>query len=359
MEALLVLLGLGLLISVVGASDDDDVAAGADADPGAEETETVSLSGSSLSSEADIEDLFAGNFSLADVGNTPVQSAAVTLSQARLTDASAEDDFVLAEEFRATVEELLAEDVANGEITQEEADQELANILFLESPFAVSTDGGEDLLVTGTGADLVETGPGLDAVVGSAGNDVISLGSGPDIFLDLRNSDVEAGSFLVPADGVKPGNDTVDGGSGDDLIRDAYGSNLIEGRAGNDTLESVDFDDLSPDRVLGGPGDDRIVVDEGDEVNTGNGGDVVVLEIPSGAPEPGYTPVVINDFTSADTIEIVIGAEAEAQTPLLFAARDGSGSVITLGGVVIAELPGAVNVDADSVALFQQVPTTA
>jgi len=358
LEALLVLLGLGLVVSFVGSSDDDDddVSATPEGETESTETEVVTSSSTPLGNSGNIEDLFTGNFSLAGVGDTPVQSASAALNGADTTNTGSDADFVMAEEFRTTVEALLAEDVANGALTQDEADAELANILFVKSPFAVSTQAGDDLVLTGSGVDLLETGAGSDAVVGSAGDDVISLGSGADAYVDLRRSDSDPDAFLAPEDGVKPGNDTVDGGSGDDLIRDAYGSNLIEGRSGNDTIEAVDLDDLSPDRVLGGPGDDRIVVDEGDEVNTGNGSDVVVLQVLSGAPEPGYSPVVINDFRGADTLEILIGTEAEAQTPLLFEARDGSGTVVTLGGVVIVEMPGATNVATTQVALLQQLP---
>jgi RTX calcium-binding nonapeptide repeat (4 copies) len=100
-------------------------------------------------------------------------------------------------------------------------------------------------------------GPGNDRLVGGPGNE-----------------------FLNGEDG----NDLLLGGRGRDRLAIGAGRDLAKGGQGSDQIENRDFgsgDDLSPDRVLGGPGKDNIDVAQdlaGDYVDCGGGGDRLAID---------------------------------------------------------------------------------
>jgi Ca2+-binding RTX toxin-like protein len=80
------------------------------------------------------------------------------------------------------------------------------------------------------------------------------------------------------------GNDLLLGGRGRDRLAIGAGRDLAKGGKGSDQIENRDFasgDDLSPDRVLGGPGNDNIDVAQnlaGDYVDCGAGGDRLAID---------------------------------------------------------------------------------
>ncbi len=100
-------------------------------------------------------------------------------------------------------------------------------------------------------------GPGDDRLLGGRGNE-----------------------FLNGEDG----NDLLRGGRGRDRLAIGAGRDIAKGGKGSDQIENRDFgsgDDLSPDRVLGGPGNDNIDVAQdlaGDRVDCGSGGDRLAID---------------------------------------------------------------------------------
>jgi Ca2+-binding RTX toxin-like protein len=100
-------------------------------------------------------------------------------------------------------------------------------------------------------------GPGNDRLLGGPGNDFLSGDEGDDLLL---------------------------GGRGRDRLAIGSGRDLAKGGKGADQIENRDFgsgDDLAPDRVLGGAGDDHIDVAQdlaGDRVDCGSGNDRLAID---------------------------------------------------------------------------------
>jgi len=121
------------------------------------------------------------------------------------------------------------------------------------------------------------------------------------------------------------------------LILDGYGSNVLNGNEDDDLLVSVDLDEVSPDVVDGGSGNDTIIVDQGDTVSTGSGSDEVLVELSAGVGA-GYDTVSIQDFNSEeDVIELAGLGDDEVTVADL---GDGSGAVVSVGGVPVVVVTG-------------------
>lgn len=99
--------------------------------------------------------------------------------------------------------------------------------------------------------------------------DVVVLGA---IAAEIHDFSLEFEDFYVNAGG---GNDEVIGGRGNDYLIGAFGNDLIEGRDGDDFLVGGPGDDV----IYGGSGNDtaiyRPVFDGADQVDLGDGQDVV------------------------------------------------------------------------------------
>lgn len=175
---------------------------------------------------------------------------------------------------------------------------------------------GRDIIFAGAGNDRVFAGDGDDVVFGEDGDDLVMAGAGSDHVAGGAGNDRLAGEsgrdFLDGGDG----NDTLEGGDNDDVIADGSGSDVAEGGDGDDVFlaacdEESDcfdggagFDSLSyasstkdlvldaesgtvtgkdgdPDsfagieRLIGGQGDDHIIVGHVALVMQGGDGDDV------------------------------------------------------------------------------------
>lgn len=62
------------------------------------------------------------------------------------------------------------------------------------------------------------------------------------------------------------GNDSLYGGRGNDTIAGSFGDDLLAGNRGSDELWDTNGNDV--DHAQGGPGNDRINVDDGDRLDT-------------------------------------------------------------------------------------------
>ncbi len=242
-------------------------------------------------------------------------------------------------------EQSLTDLVAQGDVTQAEADQVLASAQIATSPFSVETGDGDDVVFAGAGADEIETGLGDDAVLGGIGDDTILLGAGSDQYgVDPNDPEAvqDAQGIYGSVSAAERGNDSVTGNRGDDSLFDGFGSNTLDGGNGNDIINSVDQGDLSVDTVIGGLGNDTLTVDQGDDVTTGTGRDEVIVDLVFSDVGADFLPTIIQDFDPAlDTFALDISGDTDMAaaitvTPL----ADGAGSSVLVNGTVVARLVG-------------------
>lgn len=194
---------------------------------------------------------------------------------------------------------------------------------FQDGAIDVNTLGGSDTVLGSEGNDKISTGDGDDYVIGDAGDDEIDLGAGDDIAGFALRAD---GTISTGSTYSEPGDDRIRGFGGNDQITDSLGSNTIEGNPGNDTLVTLDREadgSFTPDMVFGGFGDDTITVDSGDEVNTGPGKDVVIVDLynyegEGAAPEP----VTITDLSLENDQLTLRGPTSLLETPPLTDPED-------------------------------------
>jgi Ca2+-binding RTX toxin-like protein len=202
------------------------------------------------------------------------------------------------------------------------------------------------------GADTITGGDGDDEVFGMAGGDVVHGGAGDDVLLE-----VDGDANLL--DGG-PGNDTITGGVGPDTVLGGPGNDAgLFGGDGNDVIDGGEGDDvigggdgpsgfqLDSDRLIGGPGTDRLTylrradplrvslgdgADDGaaaegddaaadiEELRGGSGGDRLTGGPAADAIDGGGGPDVIDGGGGADQLDG--GAEDGAADTL----RGGAGA---------------------------------
>jgi Ca2+-binding RTX toxin-like protein len=128
---------------------------------------------------------------------------------------------------------------------------------------------GNDTLLGGDGNDRLATGDGFNVAAGGAGDDTI-VGSNQD---DAGGYyDDTTGNYYQGLDGGA-GNDSIDAGAGDDRLYGGDGADTLRGADGNDTLSGgYDFD---ADRLEGGAGNDEISAYSGDRAYGGSGNDTL------------------------------------------------------------------------------------
>lgn len=362
MEALILLLGLGVMFAFVGFGGGDD--------PSDQDT-------SDGDSQSDMRELGSGDD--------------VVIDQA------------LSNEFDALIDDLLAVD----EITRSTANEIYSATQFIPGPMDVATGGGSDAVIgsdqddridTGADDDLVHGAPGDDriwlgggddigiggagddkilgeagddSIVGGPGDDTIKMGDGHDVsafgfefMQDVNNFD---GFVVFPdlpfddeeANNEEGGNDQISGGNGDDIIADRRGSNSISGSQGDDILNVLDGDETAPDTVSGGWGSDLIFADEGDQIYTGERADTVVIW-QYGDVETDYQVATIHDFTQGEDIlwlegsssNLLTNPETGAPSPLgVHDTEDGSGAVITINDIPVVMVIGGQGMTLDDIRL--------
>ncbi|HEV2060430.1 MAG TPA: calcium-binding protein, partial [Solirubrobacteraceae bacterium] len=118
-------------------------------------------------------------------------------------------------------------------------------------------DGGDDndKLVGGHGRDRLAGDDGRDELYGGTSNDRLDGGTGTDMLAGGGGSDDLIGSA---------GSDRLFGESGHDRIVAGGGRNQIDGGSGNDSIEARNGE---RDRIICGPGRDRVRADRYDRLN--------------------------------------------------------------------------------------------
>jgi Ca2+-binding RTX toxin-like protein len=155
------------------------------------------------------------------------------------------------------------------------------------------TDAGNNIINTGEGDDYVAAGIGGNDIINlGAGNDIfdgavgnVLGGTGNDII------NAGAGNDIVYAWGV--GNKIIDGGTGNDVISVRGSGNVsIIGGDGNDRVSVVDFARGVIDQhiIFSGTGDDSISAESSDDifiVDAGSGNDFIDIATKKGAFDAG------------------------------------------------------------------------
>lgn len=161
--------------------------------------------------------------------------------------------------------------------------------IFFGSTFKDVFDGrsGDDYIYAAEGSGNLTGGDGNDNIYGGNGSDKAVGGLGHDRLYGGRDNDRlygdEDNDFLSGDDG----NDRVDGGKGDDELSGGAGNDYLSGGAGDDILygdEPFNPDPSIPplpsrDRLLGGDGNDGVIVDGGDYALGGKGSDTLNINI--------------------------------------------------------------------------------
>lgn len=154
------------------------------------------------------------------------------------------------------------------------------NDVFSGSAFddSMSGFGGDDEGYGHGGGDTMLGMVGNDTFDGGTGNDRFAGGPGDDFFLgaeddDLThfNNDSWSGEGDDTLDGglgndnfdAGPGDDKLYGGEGVDRLKGNTGGDYLDGGEGNDDItdQSNDANDISPNGIVGGDGDDTISVE--------------------------------------------------------------------------------------------------
>jgi len=178
---------------------------------------------------------------------------------------------------------------------------------------SLAGNGGADTLDGGAGNDTLDGGAGADSLAGGAGIDTLSYEDSPArvIVNMLGTNPITVGGITVEAghafDGfspppIPPAPTPVDTISGfENVIGSAFNDflegttnvvNVLEGRAGNDTLAGSGMSDslagAIDDTVMGGSGDDELRQTRGaDSMDGGAGFDRLAFTNPSGASTTG------------------------------------------------------------------------
>ncbi len=132
---------------------------------------------------------------------------------------------------------------------------------------------GEDCIDAGKGNDRLWGGDGNDKIIGGTGKDTISGEDGRDRLFGESGNDSLDGGYDDDMLAGGAGNDRLFGGAGNDKLYGEAGidrliagggRNVIDGGAGNDSIEARNGE---RDRVICGPGRDRVRADRYDRLN--------------------------------------------------------------------------------------------
>ncbi|WP_147126304.1 calcium-binding protein [Shimia ponticola] len=192
---------------------------------------------------------------------------------------------------------------------------ERTQIIGTAEPDAITGTDGNDLIfgradadrIDGAaGNDLLRGGADDDTIFGNLGNDVANGNRGADLILGNRGNDILDGS---------DGGDLLFGGLGEDQLNGEDGDDFLDGgyhtsrpltfeeaeavlRNGGELPDGVTevFDDKRPDRLLGGFGNDALVLGDGDRGFAGAGEDTYFVlddtlqRDPETGAEIGFVP---------------------------------------------------------------------
>lgn len=213
---------------------------------------------------------------------------------------------------------------------------------------------GSDQLLGGDGNDDLRGDDGDDTLRGDAGADVLAGHSGDDLLLGGKGGDSLTGG---------EGRDSLVGGTGDDWLAGGLDDDVLHGGEGEDTLDGGDGSDLifgardgAGDFLNGGQGDDLLIGGAGDTLTGGEGADGFAVDWGD-----GDAPVRIDDFDPAlDQIVVLYDPGQHPDPAVSFQlTEDGSGTLVMLDGITVAEVPGVTDLSSAAIRLAEEWPVAA
>ena len=134
--------------------------------------------------------------------------------------------------------------------------------------FSVEGDGDGDRLVGTAQRDVLDGVDGNDTLLGNDGNDYLEGATGEDNLYGGFGEDEIYGGPQADRINAGPDNDYIDAGVGDDQVIGGAGEDRMYGYYGDDTLNADDGE--GGDKIECGPGFDRAIFNDGDQVNASN-----------------------------------------------------------------------------------------
>lgn len=201
---------------------------------------------------------------------------------------------------------------------------------------SITLRDGRDLAYGGEGDDSIDSGIGFDTVYGGAGDDTLTGNGGNDILYGEDD------------------NDLLNGGSGTDLLFGGAGDDVLNGlAAGLSTADGSTVID-GVDTLVGGDGNDRLLLGPGDVGVGGAGDDEFVID----HNRTDLTEVAqVNDYTAGDSVEITyqpvrdaLGAEILPVISLMQNA-DNTGTLVLFNDMTIANVIGGQNLTVSQITL--------
>jgi Ca2+-binding RTX toxin-like protein len=231
--------------------------------------------------------------------------------------------------------------------------------------------GGHDAITGGVGDDVIDGGSENDALFGNEGDDSISGGAGADELYGDEGDDTLSGGegtdFLAGGDGNDvlsggaeadmlfggEGDDSLSGDDGNDALQGGFGADTLDGGGGDDTLDGTyaagsgpfgPFDEDVGDLLLGGDGDDMILVGAHDVATGGEGADTFIA---GGYIEQVEVAGHVTDFNPAfDVIEVIFDPDLTPDPEITVEDfADGTGANILMDGEIILSVSGAQGLD--------------
>lgn len=237
------------------------------------------------------------------------------------------------------IDGLADDDVMNGRAGND-------TIFGREGDDVLQGEDGDDMLCSGEGNDIVTGNLGHDLIEGQEGDDFVSGDYGWDTVRGDDGNDTVVGGR---------GGDIVEGGEGDDLI---FGGiieglplsldemvDLRDGESLSDLNRGIDMrDDSIGNTLVGGTGDDDLIVGSFDTATGGVGSDTFHVMSEQTSATAGAN---IADFNATDDAITIIVDDTEADYELSV-TDEGNDAVIRLGDVVLATIQnqaGAVSLE--------------
>ncbi len=134
--------------------------------------------------------------------------------------------------------------------------------------FSVEGDGDGDRLVGTARRDVLDGVDGNDTLLGNDGNDSLEGATGEDNLYGGFGEDDIYGGPQTDRINAGPDNEYVDAGVGDDQVIGGAGGDRLYGYYGDDILNADDG--MGGDSIDCGPGFDRAIFNDGDQVNATN-----------------------------------------------------------------------------------------
>jgi Ca2+-binding RTX toxin-like protein len=188
-----------------------------------------------------------------------------------------------------------------------------------------------------TSGILFEDGPTDTEIISNAFDNTIRGGGGDDTII--------AGGFFDIGAATQGGRNLLDGGNGNDFISAGGGSPGLF--FDEDGIDGFYVQDIHPDTLIGGAGDDTLLAENGGQITGGRGADVIGVSqsLSDAALGYPYDPVVITDFDTAEDV-LFVDVRPQYLAPGGIGAitveiwEDGTGSDVLLDGSIIAQVTG-------------------